>query len=173
MESSCRWWGKAFISWSASGISQHNKQPLEDEGISVRRNFFTLDNDPMEEMKFEQGNLYLVEVTINALREPIDNIMIVDKLPAGLEIENSRLATRDKITNNKLKVNVPDFIDFRDDRVLIATSLHRINKDYVYRYTVRAITEGNFTLPAIFAEAMYDPFVYSAHGPSLIKVIKE
>lgn len=165
--------GKAFITSAAAGIPLYNKQRLEDQGISVRRKYFTLDNDPIEKMNFKQGSLYLTEVTIMALQEPLNNIMIVDKLPAGLEIENSRLATRDKIKNNKSKINVPDFIDFRDDRVLIATSLHRIDKEYVYRYTVRAITEGNFTLPAIFAEAMYDPLVYSAHGQSLIRVNKE
>ena len=150
----------------------YNKQKLRDEGISVRREYFTLDHDPVDVNEFKQGNLYTVEVTIEALHEPVKNIMIVDKMPAGLEIENSRLATRDKINNRKSKKNTPDFIDFRDDRVLIATSLHSIDYDYVYSYTVRAITEGNYTLPAIFAEAMYDPLVYSSHGSSNMRVIK-
>ena len=54
-------------------------------------------------------------------------------------------------------------MDIRDDRVLFYVS--RMDRGHaVYRYAARAVTRGDFTLPVITAESMYDAGIFSRHG---------
>ncbi|MEA2013615.1 MAG: hypothetical protein U9O87_11175, partial [Verrucomicrobiota bacterium] len=53
----------------------------------------------------------------------------------------------------------PDFVESRDDRLLVFTSLKSGKSKYYY--TVRAITKGTYTLPPVYAECMYDPKIKS------------
>ena len=48
-----------------------------------------------------------------------------------------------------------EFIEMRDDRVLIYTDITRTER--VFTYTAQLGTVGKFTIPAIHAESMYNP----------------
>lgn len=48
----------------------------------------------------------------------------------------------------------PDFVDKRDDRVIVYTSVTPEFREY--RYKIKAVNEGEFTRPPAFAEGMYD-----------------
>ena len=49
----------------------------------------------------------------------------------------------------------PDHAERREDRMLLFTSVG--TGDGVFAYRARAVTRGEFTLPPLHAEAMYDP----------------
>jgi uncharacterized protein YfaS (alpha-2-macroglobulin family) len=53
--------------------------------------------------------------------------------------------------------------DVRDDRLLLFTGWFPAGTRS-YTYAARAVTAGRFRLPAVTAEAMYDPAMHSAHG---------
>jgi uncharacterized protein YfaS (alpha-2-macroglobulin family) len=53
-------------------------------------------------------------------------------------------------------------MDIRDDRVLLYVPSFRGKG--VYRYVARAVTMGDFMVPVVSAESMYDPGVYSRSG---------
>src|SRR4029079_234608 len=100
-------------------------------------------------------------------------ILVVDRLPAGLEIENPRLVDSGDIkTLGWLKTTVkPEHTDFRDDRFAAGFAFfgssdgrrNRRNADEeslspvssaTVAYLVRAVTPGSFVHPAATVEDM-------------------
>jgi hypothetical protein len=109
----------------------------------------------------------VAEITIKALTENLDNVIIADLLPAGFEIENPRLESRAGIPWIKSEFK-PDYMDIRDDRMLLFVSLPLQKQKKLY-YALRAVTVGEFVLPPVSAEAMYDPAKSSvANSGSLV-----
>jgi uncharacterized protein YfaS (alpha-2-macroglobulin family) len=62
-------------------------------------------------------------------------------------------------------------MDIRDDRLLLYVNL-QANKPAVFYYGLRAVTRGDFTLPPVSAEAMYDPTYTSIQSSGMIKVVE-
>ena len=60
----------------------------------------------------------------------------------------------------------------RDDRLLLFLD-PPTSKVGIYRYVVRAVTAGEFVLPAISAECMYEPGVGSVSGQARVRVRSE
>jgi uncharacterized protein YfaS (alpha-2-macroglobulin family) len=91
-------------------------------------------------------------------------------LPAGFEIENPRLSTRETlpwISSANLEV---DYFDFRDDQVLLFLDLP--DQSWRTGYVVlRAVTPGTFRLPPIQAEAMYEPQIRAVGERGTVRVV--
>ena len=47
----------------------------------------------------------------------------------------------------------------------------RMQKPATYYYSVRAVTPGEYTLPALTAVAMYDPEISAATASSKVRVV--
>lgn len=88
-----------------------------------------------------------------------DNVVITDLLPGGF-IPNTESATGDM-----------EFIEMREDRVLIYTDLNREGKEF--SYTAQIGTAGTFTVPAIHAESMYNPEINATGNTGNFKAINE
>jgi uncharacterized protein YfaS (alpha-2-macroglobulin family) len=67
--------------------------PDRDDGLTVRRRFLTRDGGPVDPAAVPHGSLVVVELELRATR-PVENVAVSDLLPAGLEIQNPRIATR-------------------------------------------------------------------------------
>ena len=91
----------------------------------------------------------------------IQNIALVDRLPAGFEIENPRLgrgSRPDWVKDEELWAL--DFMNMRDDRLeAFGTLAPGETKKVVY--SVRVVTSGKFTIPPVEAEAMYDSTLWA------------
>ncbi|NNG28209.1 MAG: hypothetical protein HKM87_11820, partial [Ignavibacteriaceae bacterium] len=99
-----------------------------------------------------------------------DNIIISDLIPAGFEIENPRLNPATELTwAPKYPLSV-DYMDIRDDRLLLFTNLSR-NKTNEFYYLLRVVNQGTYQLPVIGAEAMYDQEYHSYHGAGVINIL--
>jgi uncharacterized repeat protein (TIGR01451 family) len=117
------------------------------------------------------GDAVYVQVSIsNQSGAPVQNIALVDRVPAGWEIENPRLG----------RATIPEWADFdtqwtvdhmnlRDDRVEVFGTLQHGERRTVL-YQVRAVTGGEFTWPAVSAEAMYDPRIWARSNKSRVTV---
>ena len=93
-------------------------------------------------------------------------------LPAGFEIENPRLITRDSASWSKDKqAFTPNYIDIRDDRLLFYGTFQYQREERFY-YALRAVTQGTFTVPPVSAEAMYDPSKSAVASTGTIQVVK-
>jgi len=154
--------GNVYYYWSASGIPLAQKVEEMDAGIKVRRKYLDKDGNQINKNDISQGQVVVVEISVDADLN-YQNVVVSDMLPAGFEIENPRIATRDGSGLAAEQAFEPDHIDMRDDRFLIFTDLPPNNK-FTYKYVVRAVTKGDFVLPPISAECMYDPSIKSVSG---------
>ena len=119
---------------------------LNDEGMPV---------DPSELPQGEsfRGHFRVRNLTV---ARNIDEVALVQVLPAGWEIDNPRLSDRTAPKwMTRLNLNREEYMDVRDDRVMWFFDLGKYKElDFVVR--LNAVTSGSFMLPATVAEAMYN-----------------
>jgi alpha-2-macroglobulin len=173
-------------------------EPAVSKGFTVERTYYTLDGKKVELASATGGqatlqqNERLVAVIKVASPDTGGRILVVDRLPAGLEIENPRLVDSGDIkTLDWLKTSVkPEHTDFRDDRFVAGFDFFgsgdgrrgRRNADSdaenrepassaTVAYLVRAVTPGSFVHPPATVEDMYraDRFARTASGRLEIK----
>lgn len=92
-------------------------------------------------------------------------------LPAGLEIENPRLGSRAGLPWLEEESYSPDYMDIRDDRLILFLSLGQV-KEYQFYYALRAVTSGEFILPSVKAECMYAPEIASFNSSGALTVLR-
>ena len=117
------------------------------------------------------GTVAYVEIEVaNTSGEQIQNLALVDRLPAGFEVENPRLGRGFKADWIEPEEQwALDFLNMRDDR-LEAFGTLRSGESKKVVYTVRAVTSGTYTVPPVEIEAMYDPTLWAreAGGKAVI-----
>jgi len=148
--------GTCYYYWRAEGIPSKLQIDEYDHDLRVRRRYLDRNGNPVSYDAFRQGDLLVAEITVEALNEDLDNVAIVDMLPAGFEIENPRLQSRagiDWIGDENYK---PLYMDIRDDRLVLFGNFAR-SESVKFYYGLSAVTQGKFILPPIRAEAMYAP----------------
>ena len=91
-----------------------------------------------------QGASVMVVLRIRSLTaNVISNVAVVDLIPSGFEIQ------LDKNTSSTV-----EYADRREDRVVLYLDAKAQSTEY--RYEMKAISRGEFSVPPAFAEAMYD-----------------
>ncbi len=165
--------GKLYLILSSEGVREKPEVRFGGSGLALSRTYRTIDGgsaDPRSRDTSLAG-LLLVEITVrNTSGERIQNVALVDRIPAGFEIENPRLG-RGTVASwiEPESLWKPDFLDVRDDRLVVFGALEpRESRKVVY--AVRAVTAGTFTLPPVEAEAMYDPRIWAREQGGTVKV---
>ncbi|HMG21354.1 MAG TPA: alpha-2-macroglobulin family protein, partial [Kofleriaceae bacterium] len=149
---------------SSEGVRPGNDYKLGGSGLSIARTYRDLGGNEIDpaQGQLKLGDLVFVELQLgNTSAADIQNIAVVDRLPAGFEVENPRLGRSTKADwikeENAWQV---DFMNLRDDRLEAFGALPpRTAKKIVY--TVRVVTSGKFTIPPVEAGAMYDPTLWA------------
>ncbi|KAA5545024.1 alpha-2-macroglobulin family protein [Adhaeribacter rhizoryzae] len=162
--------GTLYYFWEVEGISQSGSYKPEDNFLQVRRTFLDRNGREIQNNTVKQNDLVVVRIALQSLDgRNVPNVAITDLLPAGFEIENPRLLTEREFNwLNDQKPDVPDYTDIRDDRInLYATA--RPKPQYFY-YQVRAVTQGNFQLGPVGADAMYNAEYHSYGGGGVMRV---
>ena len=98
------------------------------------------------------GDVVSVHITARAMGTPLPDCVIVDLLPGGFEMV---LPDEDAEGENPAEPAPSLRAERREDRLLLFTDLS--TKLFTYSYKIRAVNKGRFALPAVHAEAMYDP----------------
>ena len=163
--------GNCYYYWSAFGIQRDSFIEEYERELQVQRRYFNKDGESLTGT-FVHGDLIVVEITVKALTANLENVVVVDMLPTGFEIENPRLESRAGIPWLKAQGFKPDYLDIRDDRLIFFGTFPR-QRERKFYYALRAVTQGEFTLPPIAAEAMYDPTKSAVAGSMDIKVVAE
>ena len=143
--------------------------------ISATRRYLNAQGQPIACAK--KGELVTVELVLRA-PAPVENAVIVDLLPAGLELEDSTFETRSKDDSEGKKpdaafVALDGRAELRDDRWLWFGELNRLSdgKSYKITYRVRAVTPGAYAVPSLVVEDMYNPDMRgSVEGEGLFTV---
>ncbi len=166
---------KAYVSWLQTGVPIKPAAD-EDAGMKIRRRYLDARGEPIANGTVRSGDLVQIELTIESLTA-LENVVIDDLLPAGLEIENARLeTTADKRqVNRKAIQSASNFthgrLDVRDDRLIVMGALHRAGAGQ-FSYLARAVTPGTFIVPPVRGECMYDIGTHSiSGGGQMLKVV--
>jgi uncharacterized protein YfaS (alpha-2-macroglobulin family) len=140
------------------------------EGFEIERTYFTTDGRLVDIAAVKQHDVMVVLIEGKATTGAKHELLVVDLLPSGLEIENSALAgdTNGQGDAGQFKF-LPDlsraeYQTARDDRYVAAIDLIGGRRTFAVAYLVRAVTPGTFVHPAVFVEDMYKPD-YHARGP--------
>lgn len=163
--------GGAFYSLRTRGVPTDAAYRAEQQGLQVRRTFLSRAGQPADLDNVSQGDLLVVRVQVRSTSGALENVVIESLLPAGLEIENARLASTETLPWVRDASFVADHVDLRDDRVLLFGSLP--DGDWQTAYAVlRAVTPGTFRLPPVQVEAMYEPNLRASSERGSLTVVR-
>ncbi len=142
--------------------------------MKVRRSYYDRTGKPISGTTFKQNDLIVVKLTVVAqYNGVIENVVITDMLPAGLEIENTRISAMQDmkwVSEAKDKKEEPDYMGVRDDRLNLFTSVAGTAK--AFYYMVRAVSPGTYQLGPVQADAMYNGMYHSYNGAGIVKVLE-
>ncbi|MDD5688139.1 MAG: MG2 domain-containing protein [Elusimicrobia bacterium] len=144
----------SYYHFIAEGTPLKKSEKDSFNGLEVNRKYYDKSGKEINLSNVVQGELVVISLSVKP-KETVHNLVIVDLLPAGFEIENSRLQSHGDLDFEPELSLSPACQDIRDDRILIFAD--EISGKQTFSYTVRAVTPGRFTIPNIYAEAMYDP----------------
>jgi hypothetical protein len=161
--------GICYFYWRADGLPSGLNVAEYDNDIIVRRRYLAEDGKAVNYRAFKQGDLVVAEITVKAPNQSVDNVAVVDLLPAGFEIENTRLQSRQAISWITDSAYEPAYADIRHDRLVFYGSFAH-GQERKFCYALRAVTKGSFILPPIIAEAMYAPMKASVASSGRIVV---
>ncbi len=148
--------GRVYYSLAARGVPTDAAARPSSEGLEIERSFLTRDGGKADLAALEQGDLVVMKTRVRSVAGPVENVVVSNLLPPGLEVENPRLRSSESlpwVTDANLD---PEELDLRDDRVLAFTALPANQWQTIYT-VLRAVVPGTYKLPPPQAEAMYDP----------------
>jgi uncharacterized protein YfaS (alpha-2-macroglobulin family) len=144
--------------------------PAATSGFSLDKRLFTLTGEAVEPGALRQGERVVVVISGAPEDQRLHPAVLVDLLPAGLEIE-SVLKPEDGKSSNEGDENRRDgafawagrftetrVAEARDDRFVAAADVRATS--FRFGYIARAVTPGAYTMPGAQIEDMYRPGVY-------------
>lgn len=168
-----------YMQFSLSGYGKKAPPPTADENIlNIRRSYYDISGNQIEPNQLKVGDLVVALIDVSAKR-PVNDALIVDFLPAGLELENQNLMNSSvnlmampnlaKLLDNEDNSDIK-YQEYRDDRYVAAVNIHGYIGHEMYgkrvAYLARAVTSGDFVVPYPYVESMYHP-EWFAIGKSL------
>ncbi|WP_375409381.1 alpha-2-macroglobulin [uncultured Methylobacterium sp.] len=136
-------------------------EPAESRGYAIARTYHRLDGTAVDLAQgLRQNDRLVVVLKVTEAKASAGRLLLVDRLPAGLEIDNPKLLDADALTGlgfAKSEV-APVHTEFRDDRFVAA--FDRTPEQSAFfgaAYTVRVVSPGSYVHPAAVIEDMYRP----------------
>ena len=135
------------------------------ENMSIRRDYLGMNGEPLNIDSLASGDLVLVHLAVTA-RQQVPDALVVDLLPAGLELENQNLgqsaaslenaSTQVKQWRESMQNANVQHQEYRDDRYVAALKLEGSGTTHLL-YLARAVTPGTYRVPPPQVESMYRP----------------
>ncbi len=152
-------------------------EPAAEQGYRVEREFYTLAGQKIDASKaLSQTDRFVVALKVTELENAYARLMLVDHLPAGIEIDNPDLfdgGSVDELSFLKRDVE-PTHSEARDDR-FIAT-FDRSGDDrasFSVAYIARAVTPGRYVMPPVTIEDMYRPARFGRSATATLEVAEK
>ena len=161
--------GPMYVTRRVSCVPLAAKEADADSGLRVRREWLDLQGAPVDPSALRRGDLVIVRLTLDPQERTLKDIVVAELLPAGLEIENARLAAAGTLP--WIKPDEADWVlhrEARDDRLLLFSK--SVSEPQRFHYAARAVSPGEFVVPPVSAAAMYDPETFSRHGSGRVTV---
>jgi uncharacterized protein YfaS (alpha-2-macroglobulin family) len=148
-------------------------EPAASHGYELERSFYMLDGAKTDLTSLTQNERAVVVLKITESEARFARLLVVDRLPAGLEIDNPALfdsASLDAFSWLKKDID-PIHTEYRDDRFIAAMDREPGQSAFfTLAYVVRAVAPGHYVYPPATAEDMYQPERYGRTGFGEIEV---
>ena len=141
--------------------------PAIADNIRLDVKYTDMAGSPISVEDIRQGTDFMSAVTLSNISGTSDysNLALTHIIPSGWEIYNERMIVPEASSSNSNEANTSEssagkytYKDIRDDRVLTYFDLRR-GESKTFTVRLQATYAGNFILPAIQCEAMYDAAV--------------
>ena len=135
------------------------------ENLSIYREYLGMDGQPLDLEALTSGELVLVHLGV-AAKQRVPDALVVDLLPAGLELENQNLgqsaASLDDASSavkewqKSMQNAAIKHQEYRGDRYVAALDMNGYDTIHLL-YLARAVTPGSYRVPPPQVESMYRP----------------
>lgn len=139
--------------------------PAGGENLGISRVYRDPRGNPLSLSDLTSGQLVVVQLTITA-RQHVPDALVVELLPAGLELENQNLGESSAGLDDSAEQMQPllnamrqadiKHQEFRGDRYVAAVDVDAGNP-VTLLYLARAVTPGSYRVPPSQVESMYVP----------------
>ncbi|BBF93594.1 alpha-2-macroglobulin family protein [Blastochloris tepida] len=148
-------------------------EPAVSEGYTIDRAYYALDGTKLELRELRQNQRVVVVLTVAEHQEGFARVLLVDRLPAGLEIDSPSLVEGSDVEGlDWLKRDIePVHTEFRDDRFVAAFERSGKAATYSVAYVARAVSPGRYVHPAAVVEDMYRPEHFGRSGFGTLEVL--
>jgi uncharacterized protein YfaS (alpha-2-macroglobulin family) len=135
-------------------------EPAGGKDYAVERTLYDLDGNVIDPSAVPVNTRIAVVLTVRPLSDQPGRLMVVDRLPAGLSIDNPRLVRSGDLGGLAFlsTIDQPDYSAFFSDRFeVFVDESNWGNRELTFAYLARAATPGTFTHPPASVEDMYRP----------------
>ncbi|HBC5672885.1 TPA: alpha-2-macroglobulin [Citrobacter koseri] len=153
-----------WLRLDSSGYPQTAPVPASNV-LHIERQILGTDGQSKSLSSLRSGELVLVWLEVKASQN-VPDALVVDLLPAGLELENQNLANSSaslqdsgsEVQNllNQMQQADIQHMEFRDDRFVAAVAVNQ-GQPVTLVYLARAVTPGTYQVPVPQVESMYVP----------------
>lgn len=150
---------RAFATLSWNGVPLLGDVQDESKNLTLKVEWLDDDGMIIDPAEITQGKTFWGRFTVgnpSSAYHLIEEVALVQVLPAGWEIENIRLTGEARPGwMSRWSLNREEYLDVRDDRVMWFFDL-RYGGTYDFVVKLNTVTVGEFTMPPAIAEAMYN-----------------
>jgi uncharacterized protein YfaS (alpha-2-macroglobulin family) len=137
----------AFSQVIEAGFDRQLPTKTLSDGLEVYRELLDKSNKPVTSTTL--GEVITVRLRVRSLRpEGVSNVAVIDLLPGGFEIVGTSLSP------GMSTINGVDYVEVREDRAVFFATVPTETLEITYQ--IKSCNRGNFVVPPVFAESMYD-----------------
>ncbi|WP_430816946.1 alpha-2-macroglobulin family protein [Carboxylicivirga sp. RSCT41] len=161
--------GMLFARVIMDGIPAEDDKTVKASNLQLNVEYQSLNGKRLDVSQLEQGTDFMAIVTV---KNPgnfgnVENLALTQIFPSGWEIRNTRMED----IESAHELNVPDYRDYRDDRVYSYFDLQR-GKHKKFVVLLNASYIGRYYMPATSCEAMYNSSVSARQPGQWVNVVK-
>lgn len=159
-----------FVNLQLDGIPLDNPVANETSDLQMEVRYLNMDGREIDPSRLEQGTDFRAEVKLThpGIRVNYKELALTEMFPSGWEIRNLRL---DNMESSLVK-DQPDYQDIRDDRVYSYFGLDK-GQSKTFVVMLNAAYLGEYFLPAVYCEAMYDNSIHATRAGKWVKVVRQ
>jgi uncharacterized protein YfaS (alpha-2-macroglobulin family) len=152
------------------GIPLDEQVKNEAKDIQMEVRYLNMEGREIDPARLEQGSDFLAEVRLThpGIRVSYRDLALTQMFPSGWEIRNLRL---DEMESSGEK-DRPEYQDIRDDRVYSYFGLNK-GESKTFVIMLNAAYLGDYFLPAVYCEAMYDNSIHATKAGKWVSVVQQ
>ncbi|HET9484176.1 MAG TPA: alpha-2-macroglobulin, partial [Xanthomonadales bacterium] len=157
--------GPFYVTQDVAGVTRSAPVASDEAApLRIRRSWHRTDGAAFDGESLREGEVLVAHLAIESA-ETMNDALVVDLLPGGLEIENLNLTDASQWQGVAIDgVDLAEresaaeirYEEYRDDRYVAAIKLWAGSTAHLF-YLVRAVSPGEFAMPPPSVEDMYRP----------------